>query len=153
MGSSLGLGRLCPFFVCISRDSRCSVKSTIRCFLTAPNDLCNLGIERRFVFFVLSFFAYVLTGALKKQSGEIRMTLNSLVGLALSGFAGGVLLGWISVGIDITIFLILSALYKVDSRKATVTSILVIGWTSVFPLLYHIIDKKVGLTLLLPKPH
>lgn len=74
------------------------------------------------------------------------MTLNSLVGLALSGFAGGVLLGWISVGIDITIFLILSALYKVDSRKATVTSILVIGWTSVFPLLYHIIDKKVRLS-------
>lgn len=82
-------------------------------------------------------------GALKKQTGEIRRTPNSLVGLALAGLAGGVLLGWISVGIDITIFLILSALYKVDSRKATVTSILVIGWTSFFPLLYHIIDKKV----------
>lgn len=84
-------------------------------------------------------------GALKKQTGEIRRTLNSLTGLALSGVAGGILLGWISVGIDITIFLILSALYKVDSRKATVTSILVIGWTSFFPLLYHIIDKKVRL--------
>jgi len=99
-----------------------------------------------FAVFSLLLMIYVIWGlkggALKKQTGEIHMTLNSLVGLALSGIAGGILLGWISVGIDITIFLILSALYKVDSRKATVTSILVIGWTSFFPLLYHIIDRK-----------
>jgi len=106
----------------------------------------DIALRIIFAVFSLLLMIYVIWGlkggALKKQSGEIHRTLNSLVGLALSGFIGGVLLGWISVGIDITIFLILSALYKVDSRKATVTSILVIGWTSFLPLMYHIIDKK-----------
>eukprot|EP01126_Amoeba_proteus_P038030 TRINITY_DN3949_c0_g1_i6.p1 TRINITY_DN3949_c0_g1~~TRINITY_DN3949_c0_g1_i6.p1 ORF type:complete len:285 (+),score=32.00 TRINITY_DN3949_c0_g1_i6:412-1266(+) len=80
--------------------------------------------------------------AARDESGKIYRSFNSMVGLALTGIAGGVLLGWISVGIDIAIFLLLNAVYKVDSRLATVTSILVIGWTSILPLLYHVIYKQ-----------
>eukprot|EP01126_Amoeba_proteus_P036465 TRINITY_DN3719_c0_g1_i1.p1 TRINITY_DN3719_c0_g1~~TRINITY_DN3719_c0_g1_i1.p1 ORF type:complete len:322 (-),score=53.47 TRINITY_DN3719_c0_g1_i1:1948-2913(-) len=106
----------------------------------------DLALRIIFTVFCLILMIYVIWGlrggVLKKQSGAIYRTINAMVGLALAGIVGGVLLGWISVGIDIAIFLMLSAVYKVDSRKATVTSILVIGWTSLLPLLYHVIYVK-----------
>lgn len=91
-----------------------------------------------FSFLLLCYVVYGLKkGTLKKQDKPVERNWKAFVVFAITGFIGGMMLGWISVGIDTFIFFVLTAVYKVDSRKATVTSILVIGWTSVVPLIVH----------------
>eukprot|EP01125_Pyxidicula_operculata_P020759 TRINITY_DN7761_c0_g1_i1.p1 TRINITY_DN7761_c0_g1~~TRINITY_DN7761_c0_g1_i1.p1 ORF type:complete len:386 (+),score=42.77 TRINITY_DN7761_c0_g1_i1:311-1468(+) len=103
----------------------------------------DLVLRIIFAVFSLLLAIYVIVGlkrgTLKSQQGEVDpRSVKHLLGLAFAGLLGGVLMGWISVGIDITIFFALTAFWSVDSRRATVTSIIVIGWTSLLPLLIHI---------------
>eukprot|EP01124_Arcella_intermedia_P017191 TRINITY_DN23989_c0_g1_i1.p1 TRINITY_DN23989_c0_g1~~TRINITY_DN23989_c0_g1_i1.p1 ORF type:complete len:375 (+),score=80.60 TRINITY_DN23989_c0_g1_i1:161-1126(+) len=97
-----------------------------------------------FALFSLLLIIYVLIGL---KSGNLKAALNTelspknwkdMAGLAFTGFIGGLLMGWISVGIDVAVFFALTAYWGVDSRRATVTSVLVGGWSSFLPLLIHI---------------
>lgn len=53
--------------------------------------------------------------------------------LFLIGVAGGLLTGYIGVGIDVLIFVALTWLYRSHVQHATVTSIVIMGLTSILP--------------------
>lgn len=48
-----------------------------------------------------------------KKFGDVTMTGVNLFGLAIVGLMGGVIVGWLSVGLDIAIFIFLTFFYNV----------------------------------------
>ena len=56
--------------------------------------------------------------------------------LFVSGVAGGMLTGYIGVGIDVLIFVVLTWLYHTHIQHATVTSIVIMGLTSALPFMF-----------------
>eukprot|EP01130_Rhizamoeba_saxonica_P017176 TRINITY_DN8210_c0_g1_i2.p1 TRINITY_DN8210_c0_g1~~TRINITY_DN8210_c0_g1_i2.p1 ORF type:complete len:256 (+),score=33.02 TRINITY_DN8210_c0_g1_i2:231-998(+) len=98
-----------------------------------------------FCFFLLCYLVYMLRkGEEQEREGSIKNYQNwkTFVAIVLFGLFGGIVVGYIGVGIDMIIFTVLNALFQVDSRKSTGTSILVMGWTSVVPALVHILHYK-----------
>eukprot|EP01125_Pyxidicula_operculata_P022301 TRINITY_DN9040_c0_g1_i1.p1 TRINITY_DN9040_c0_g1~~TRINITY_DN9040_c0_g1_i1.p1 ORF type:complete len:347 (+),score=44.10 TRINITY_DN9040_c0_g1_i1:32-1072(+) len=104
-----------------------------------------------FSFLLLLYVIYLLWKDKTKDVGEIEKSIKNIAILSIFGLLGGIISGYIGVGTDMIIFAVLSAVYKVDSRKATATSVLVMGWTSVFPALIHLFyfqDVPVNLWLM-----
>eukprot|EP01098_Paradermamoeba_levis_P014245 TRINITY_DN6738_c0_g1_i1.p2 TRINITY_DN6738_c0_g1~~TRINITY_DN6738_c0_g1_i1.p2 ORF type:complete len:345 (-),score=98.30 TRINITY_DN6738_c0_g1_i1:469-1503(-) len=102
----------------------------------------------RLTFSVFSLFLalYIIYGLKKgeliQQQGEVPKTWLSFAVMAVMGFVGGLLVGYISVGIDTLFFFVVCSVYHMDSRLATVNSILVIGWCSFVPFLLRLFYFK-----------
>lgn len=99
-----------------------------------------------FSIFCLLLALYIIyglkKGELTNQQGQIPKTWVSFAVFAVVGFIGGLLVGYISVGIDTLFFFLVCSVYHVDSRVATVNSILVIGWCSFLPFLLRLLYFK-----------
>ncbi|WP_164848366.1 sulfite exporter TauE/SafE family protein [Halobacteriovorax sp. HLS] len=63
----------------------------------------------------------------------------SLVGV---GLAGGAIVGYIGIGVDTLLFFVLTFFFKIDSHKATVTSIVTMGITAMVPFFVHLLIIK-----------
>jgi len=75
--------------------------------------------------------------------GELPLTGFNLFGLSIVGLAGGILAGWLSVGLDITVFVFLTFFYNIEPVDATILAVITMGFTSLYPLIIkHIIEEE-----------
>jgi len=105
-----------------------------------------------FVFLVLIYVGYLLykeftTDKTKEEKltryQEVPMTGFNLFGLAIIGLIGGIIVGWLSVGLDITLFIFLTFFYNMEPVNATIMAVLAMGFTSLYPLIIrHIIEEE-----------
>ena len=61
-----------------------------------------------------------------------------VLAVVIVGLIGGLLVGYIGVGIDAILFLILTSRFKMDVHQATVTSIITMGLTAMTPFVVHL---------------
>jgi uncharacterized membrane protein YfcA len=106
----------------------------------------DLVLESMFASFCFLLIVYVIWGLVKgslpAQDQELPLDWKSVSVCAVTGILGGILLGWIPVGVDVFMFVVLTALYGMDPRRATVISILILGWSSILPFLVHLIWRQ-----------
>jgi len=107
-----------------------------------------------FVFLVLVYVIYLLYKEFESDKvseqdkqiqryGDITMTGFNLFGLAIIGLVGGIVAGWLSVGLDIILFVFLTFFYNLEPVNATILAVLTMGFTSIYPLIIkHIIEEE-----------
>jgi len=101
------------------------------------------ALEAFFLVFVIFLAIYVLYGLIKgelqTQNQKVKKNLVNIVVLLTLGVLGGLLVGYIAVGIDIMFFVTMTFIYKANSNMATVASILVMGWSCCLPAFLNIV--------------
>eukprot|EP01104_Vermistella_antarctica_P013453 TRINITY_DN4067_c0_g1_i1.p1 TRINITY_DN4067_c0_g1~~TRINITY_DN4067_c0_g1_i1.p1 ORF type:complete len:461 (-),score=93.47 TRINITY_DN4067_c0_g1_i1:709-2091(-) len=104
-----------------------------------------------FTLILATYICYGLwAGTISTQDNDVPCTVWSVCVFAVIGLVGGLLVGWVAVGIDTMLFFVCCSVYAVNSRTATVNSILVMGWTALLPFLIHVFYyEDVPWTLLL----
>jgi len=103
-----------------------------------------------FVFLVVVYVIYLLykeftdkTPSKFKKYGDIKLNLMHLFGLATIGLIGGIVVGWISVGLDILLFIYLTFFFNIEPVNATIMAVLTMGFTSMYPLIFfHMIEME-----------
>ena len=98
-------------------------------------------LQLTFSFFGLGLAAYIfysLRRGLDQETLRFHWSVWMLAAIAAVGIAGGLFVGYIGVGIDALLFLILTARFKIDSHEATVTSIVAMGLTAIVPFGVHL---------------
>jgi hypothetical protein len=71
--------------------------------------------------FELRFTLANRIGTLSK-GGEITKIINNLLGLAIVGLVGGIVVAWISIGLDTLTFIVLSYIFRVCYIRSIPTS-------------------------------
>ncbi len=84
------------------------------------------------------YIFYGLRHGLDKETARFQLGPWMVVALAVVALLGGLLVGYIGVGIDALLFLLLTLFFKIDSHEATVTSILAMGLTAMVPFAAHL---------------
>jgi len=113
----------------------------------------ELTLRALFLVFVCLVLVYVIYLLFKEfttvkehdellRYGDVKMTGFNLFGLAFIGMVGGIIVGWLSVGLDITLFIFLTFFYNMEPVDATIMAVLTMGFTSAYPLIIrHIIEE------------
>ncbi len=111
-------------------------------------------LQLTFSFFGLGLAIYIFYGlghGLDKETLPFRLGPRMIVALAVVALLGGLLVGYIGVGIDALLFLVLTSFFKIDSHEATVTSILTMGFAAMVPFAVHLLvlrDVPINLWLM-----
>jgi len=98
-------------------------------------------LQLTFSFFgvgVATYVLYSLRIGLDKQNNHFQWSKWMVMALVFVGLIGGLLVGYIGVGIDALLFLILTSRFKIDVHQATVTSIITMGLTAMIPFYVHL---------------
>lgn len=66
-----------------------------------------------------------------------RGTLMNVLVYAIVGVIGGMLVGWIGIGVEKIYFLIATNYHKAEIKRSTVTAITIVGWLSVVAAALH----------------
>ena len=104
-----------------------------------------------FGFGLAIYIFYGLRHGLDKETSRFRLGPRMVAALAVAALLGGLLVGYIGVGIDAVLFLVLTSFFKIDSHEATVTSILAMGFTAMVPFGIHLLvlrDVPISLWLM-----
>lgn len=98
-------------------------------------------LQLTFSFFGVGLAIYVLYSLRKdldKQNNLFQWSKWMVLALVFVGLIGGLLVGYIGVGIDALLFLVLTSRFKIDVHQATVTSIITMGLTAMIPFCIHL---------------
>ncbi|NQY67781.1 MAG: sulfite exporter TauE/SafE family protein [Flavobacteriales bacterium] len=85
-----------------------------------------------------TYVLYNLRKDLDKQNNLFQWSKWMVLAVVVVGLIGGLLVGYIGVGIDAILFLILTSRFKMDVHQATVTSIITMGLTAMTPFVVHL---------------
>lgn len=85
------------------------------------------------------YIFYSLRHGLDREARRFHWSAWMLAALAVVGLLGGLFVGYIGVGIDALLFLVLTARFRIDSHEATVTSIVAMGLTAMVPFAVHLL--------------
>lgn len=99
------------------------------------------SLQLTFSFFGFGLAIYIFYGlrhGLDKEAARFRLGPPMVVALAMVALLGGLLVGYVGVGIDALLFLVLTLFFKIDTHEATVTSILAMGFTAMVPFAVHL---------------
>ena len=94
-----------------------------------------------FSFFGLALALHIfnsLRHGIDKDTRQFKLGPKVLTSLVVVGLIGGILVGYVGVGIDALLFLMLTYFFKIDSHEVTVTSILTMGFTAMVPFAVHL---------------
>jgi uncharacterized membrane protein YfcA len=99
------------------------------------------GVDLCFAVFCVILSIYVIHGLvhdhLVEQNEEYKYTKNSVVAYAAASFVGGLITGWIGIGIEKVLFVMLTSYDKCNINRACITSISIVGWISTFAFVIH----------------
>lgn len=106
----------------------------------------NEAIQIIFVVFMGVVIVHTVRGLYqgKLESDDEEMPMQDRkfrAALVAASFAGGILVGYIGIGIDKLLFVLLTQ-YRVNSTKASVTSITMVGLLSIVSSLDHIVVRN-----------
>ncbi len=99
-------------------------------------------LQLTFSFFGLGLAVYIFYGLrhrLDQSTSPFRFNRAMLAVLAAVGLVGGLLVGYIGMGIDASLFFALTYFFRIDSHEATVTSIVTMGLTAMVPFGVHLL--------------
>jgi len=104
------------------------------------------SIEIFFSVFCIFLAIYVIYGLfhnLTTNNEEVIMTPKAYAIYSLSCFCGGLVTGWIGIGIEKVVFVLLTAFpHRANIRRSSLTAIAIVGWVSSFSLVIHLAYLK-----------
>jgi len=84
------------------------------------------------------YIIIMLVRGINKEVREFELNAASIFACVSVGLAGGLLVSYIGVGVDAIIFFVLTYFFKVFSRRATVTSIVTMGFSAMLPFAFQL---------------
>jgi len=100
-------------------------------------------IEIFFAFFCIFLAFYVIYGLLHDlttNNEEVVMTTKDYLLYSCCCFIGGLVTGWIGIGIEKVLFVLLTAHpHHANIKRACITSIAIVGWISLISLVLHLV--------------
>lgn len=115
------------------------VIGAVAALLLVPLD--SRKIELFFAHFCVLLAGYVVHGLshdLTTNNEPVKLSNKTKGMLATASFVGGLITGWIGIGIEKILFVMLTSYpCKTDVKKACLTSISIVGWVSLFATLVH----------------
>ena len=99
-------------------------------------------LQLTFSFFGIGLAAYIFIGlraGLDRGTRRFRFSPFMVGALAAVGLLGGLSVGYIGVGVDALLFLVLTSLFRIDTHEATVTGIIAMGLTAMVPFGVHLL--------------
>mmetsp|Transcript_18153 Transcript_18153/g.26412 ORF Transcript_18153/g.26412 Transcript_18153/m.26412 type:complete len:165 (+) Transcript_18153:514-1008(+) len=104
--------------------------------------MSSQAVDVIFGIFCLVLVMYVIHGLFHEmvdQDEPIRMTKASVVAYAAASFVGGLITGWIGIGIEKVLFMMLTSYDRCNINRACITSISIVGWISMFAFFVHLL--------------
>lgn len=98
-------------------------------------------LQLTFSFFgvgLATYIFYSLRHGLDKATRRFQWNVWTLIAVTFVGLIGGLFVGYIGAGIDALLFFVLTSRFKIDSHRATVTSIVTMGLTAMVPFAVHL---------------
>lgn len=117
--------------------------SSISCALAvfvwpSPSERVTVSVFTIFAAFCAVFtFHGLFCGELSTSRAQVPRTVASFTWCFLAGVAGGFLVGYIGIGVEKTLFIVLSGIYHADPKRSGITSVTVVGLISFFNAAYH----------------
>lgn len=99
-------------------------------------------LQLTFSLFGIGLAAYIFIGlraGLDRGTRRFRFSPFMVGALAAVGLLGGLSVGYIGVGVDALLFLVLTSLFRIDTHEATVTGIIAMGLTAMVPFGVHLL--------------
>lgn len=117
--------------------------SSISCALAvyvwpSQSEWVTVAVFTAFAAFCAVFvFHGLFCGELSSSRKEVPRTRASFTWCFLAGVVGGFLVGYIGIGVEKTLFIVLSGVYQADPKRSGITSVTVVGLVSFFNAAYH----------------
>eukprot|EP01125_Pyxidicula_operculata_P000642 TRINITY_DN10637_c0_g1_i1.p1 TRINITY_DN10637_c0_g1~~TRINITY_DN10637_c0_g1_i1.p1 ORF type:complete len:343 (-),score=19.46 TRINITY_DN10637_c0_g1_i1:14-1042(-) len=121
----------------------CTISGWTGSLLSIFLPVSNLYIRIIFLGFSIVLLGYVVyLIKMEKTKGDmgavIEYSPKNVTLIIITGFIGGIAVGYIGVGIGMFVFALMIAYFKTESRKAIGTSVVVMGFSALVPCLFHI---------------
>eukprot|EP01038_Epipyxis_sp_PR26KG_P004545 gene4545-6416_t len=91
-----------------------------------------------FCLFLIITVIYGLMHDLTSQDQPVKFNFKSALFYITGSFIGGMIAGWIGIGIEKIYFLLATSYHKAELRRATVTAISIVGWLSMVSAYCHL---------------
>jgi len=108
--------------------------------------ISSVMVEKFFAVFCIFLAGYVIHGLshdLTTVNHPVKMDMKKNILYAVTCYIGGMITGWIGIGIEKVIFILLTSYpHRTDVKRACLTSIAVVGWVSFFSSLVHFFYLK-----------